>query len=337
MDKTMILTGWNELESKNKSAIPGGAEVIGTGVFSSLGEASLTYENGIYCGIRLPVPPGWKPPKVELSASLAVKKLPRPLQGGAVENNLLIECISDDLRDVFAQFAERLLERIGKGEIVSKAFGGTVTEFRRLLGGSTQGKVTKAQMMGLIGELAMLELLQARIPDAIEGWFGPEDNNSHNDFRYGAKSLEMKTTGRAAELKVSISSVDQLYCSPNGSLHLAILHLEESGSGSVSVKTAAERCVQVGVPVDQLASKLKKLECDYPVPDTWCAKTFEFGRWWLFEVDDAFPKIVPGSFKSDALPEGVGDFGYTISLGHIVNRSIADNAGDVVEKYIVNA
>jgi hypothetical protein len=88
----------------------------------------------------------------------------------------------------------------------------------------------RSSLLGLIGELAVLEkLIAAGDSNAVAAWKGP--SGGIHDFERGGRALEVKATSSVDGKTVTISNLDQLDSSAVDSLHLAAVHLREGVGG----------------------------------------------------------------------------------------------------------
>lgn len=104
--------------------------------------------------------------------------------------------------------------------------------------------LSRADVVGLIGELACMERLLAANRPAIEAWRSPEDGL--HDFEWRGNAIEVKATLDPGGRRIGISTLDQL--NDEGLASLALLHvlLAEDAAGS----TLGDQVDRVSASID---------------------------------------------------------------------------------------
>jgi len=222
-----------------------------------------------------------------------------------------LTCLAAELDGVFGEVADEIVRRIAEGDGAVKACVSTLGEFRMLLV-PRQSKVRKQEIIGLIGELLLLEELLAIDGDACRLWRGPL--GERHDFRAGGLAIEVKTSSRAGSEIMRVTSIDQLLEPSDGELCVFRYTLEESSNGALSVGSLFGRLTgKVGDPMD-LRSLLARLDCPDPRSEDWNGCSFDIEDRRAYRVTESFPRIVPRSLVAGGLPVGVGAVGYDIDL-----------------------
>ena len=225
---------------------------------------------------------------------------------------------------VFAEVAVEILRRIREGSAPVTAVGGTLQEFKELLRDGVGADVSDSKVIGLIGELLVLQSLCARTPHAVEAWTGPLDQR--HDFRRSEMALEVKTSSRADATTVGITSIEQLTAPAGGSLVLVHVRIERAQSGSLSVSNLARALKEAGVDTGEIARRLASLGCESSDAAAWNRVQYELEGIAGYRVLEGFPRINAALFAEGRLPDGIRSVSYIVDLQAAQNFKL-DEAG----------
>ncbi|MBX5210787.1 PD-(D/E)XK motif protein [Rhizobium sp. NZLR11] len=135
-------------------------------------------------------------------------------------------------RDLFAEICSDCIRTVlrwedeGENELVT-VLAARLAAWRAFLRDQTSG-LSRNEMVGLIGELLVLDRLLDENAEAVAAWKAPDDGL--HDFVLSGHGLEVKTAlGPTRQLH--ISTLDQLDDAGLASLHIAHVRLVESVSG----------------------------------------------------------------------------------------------------------
>lgn len=182
-------------------------------------------------------------------------------------------------------------------------------------------------LAGLFGELWWLQRVVERDPDrSIEVWRGPL--GEPHDLRRGSTALEVKTTTRREGRFVEIHGAEQLVGPENGRLFLGYTRLSKDADGR-SVPELVEALIATGVPGAELLARLEQLGWKPADIDSYDAQRFIVADHDVYAVDDAFPRVVPGSFVHGTVPPGVLGLRYTVDLTGAYPQPLTDIETDV--------
>lgn len=225
-------------------------------------------------------------------------------------------CQRKDLSEVFTALVSTVCAKAAIATGAGLHIADLLRSWRLLIGGSPH-HWTKQRLAGLFAELLVLEQLSAVASNAVESWEGPL--GGPQDFRRAKRAIEVKATTAPATRRVRIHGVDQLDAPAEGRLDLVWFGLDSSpdlGRTVLDVLAACrERCDPEELDVRMLALGLSD-EPDAPAATTRFTVIEE--RW--YRVDKTFPRVVPASFVSSAVPVGVSGMEYVIDLDHAVSR-----------------
>ena len=221
--------------------------------------------------------------------------------------------------EVFRALCSNLMEAtsdLRRGE-EEKAVGRVLMRLNRwqqLLQKMRERKLTRAEIIGLYGELVFLrDMFLARLSpgDAVAAWRGP--HKDEQDFLLGDWMIEVKTQLTSSDSRLQISSENQL---DRTSGNILVCH-QTLGIGSESDAEAStlneivtEIIDMLGmdfVAVDRFQSTL--VENRYMRLDRYDEDHWRLNERSYFKVTEGFPSITPGM-----LPEGVQTVRYDIKL-----------------------
>ncbi|PCM45387.1 PD-(D/E)XK motif protein [Marinobacter sp. ANT_B65] len=246
-----------------------------------------------------------------VSAALQIKETMSDIEG--VSSRLLdITCRIRELESAFAEVVDEIVLRIEGGASVPESVRSTLHDFRALLLQSQRKDVRAEKVIGLVGELLVLNELLDRSPDAWQAWMGPQ--GGRHDFRAGNIALEVKSTRSPSNSIVSVQSLEQ-FCEPvGGKLYLIRLTLETTPGGILNVANLFSRAAQRCSRPDKLLEFFKELECHDPEAPEWNSLSFSLENEVLFRIDDDFPRLTLENFCDNRLPAGVQGIKYEIDL-----------------------
>src|SRR5690625_362438 len=240
-----------------------------------------------------------------------------------------LTCMSKNVEAAFSDLVKHTAERIAKGDETIPALLSVLQEYRELLIGSSKDDVSQSRVLGLIGELVVLNRLLQVTPDAWQSWVGPMGDR--HDFRGGGLALEVKTTRKREKSVVTINGASQLLPPKSGSLRLMHIALDESPSTGLSVSSLLKRALTI---VDDKSALLKRAAaygCSDVDSPHWNEKSYSVEGIRFYKVESDFPRIVPSVFQSGNLPTGVSDIVYSIDLSSARKHLCKD---DEMESYI---
>lgn len=116
--------------------------------------------------------------------------------------------------DLFLGLCETLIGSLREVSDPATALAVALAHLRRwkaFLAGRNARLLSPEEVRGLFGELHVLRLLYQQTldqPAAVDGWCGPDD--SHQDFIFGNRAIEVKSLSGRERSTIHISSEDQL-------------------------------------------------------------------------------------------------------------------------------
>lgn len=181
-----------------------------------------------------------------------------------------------------------------------------VLESWRVALARARGAMDRNRVIGIFGELTILERLARRDPQAaLSAWQGR--NGGRHDFAR-TSALEVKTLSGSGSPTVTIHGESQLDPPANAQLHLVAFRITDSAAGE-SVEELTERISAHGVPHDEV---IRSLGDDAPgVEDR--RRRFEIEETRLHVVEAGFPGVRASRIDPSAL-RGVSGLNYQLTL-----------------------
>ena len=127
-------------------------------------------------------------------------------------------------------------------------------------------------------------------------------------------ALEVKTTTKAGNTEITVSSMEQMAEPTGGTLHLFHLTLEPASNGLLTVSALARAATGKADQTDGIRDRLNALGCaDIDAPE-WNATALRYEDESLFEVGPGFPRLTPAMFPHGTPPAGVSGVTYRLDL-----------------------
>ena len=305
--------GWKALRQAGKG--DGTIEVPSrtTGVETGFGPARYALGPAGELRLLIPCSPGSQRRNLGATPKLDVSVVRYQL-GGKQAPFIDLMCTDGSLDAVFAELVGEVLSRLAAGSSPEDATAGTISDFRELLISDARGEASRSAIIGLLGELHVLEMISLKSPDAVRAWTGPFE--LRHDFRRGVLAIEVKTSARSDATSVTINGSDQLLAPAGGKLSLVHVRMEQTDGGEMRVEAMFENLVSMGVDRKQLLKGLAEAGCIDPSDAAWNRLAFSMQGCDAFGVAEGFPRIVSDMFVNGAFPDGISKLGYQVDLGH---------------------
>jgi hypothetical protein len=300
---------WQQLSATQPGE--GGIPSIDSGVSSGYGQVRFALGPDGERRLLIPVGQDVFPEPLSSSANLRLSVIRLSLQHTTLRY-VDLQCTNRQLDQVFAELADAILHRIEHGITPMAAIAGALTEFRELLRGQSQVLVPIEQILGLIGELLVLQRLTRHTASCVAAWTGPFEQR--HDFRRGRFAIEVKTSARADATRVHINGISQLAEPDGGKLLLMHVRLERADAGPLTVGALVKQLTHAGVDALALERALAEMGCENPSDPAWnqIAWTLEGMTPYLVRLD--FPRIVASTLDKNHLPTGISNLNYELDL-----------------------
>ena len=303
--------GWSLLRGGGLQASGLEIPTVPTEVISPAGQVRLALGEGGEARLLLPLQDQERLERLFDAPSLRIVVSIFRAHAAAIRF-LDLTCLSRDLETVFAEVADEILARVLAGEDCLAAAQSTIQDFRTLLLRSARTVVPRSVVVGLVGELLVLNRLLDRSSRAWRTWRGPD--GERHDFRGGCSSLEVKATTRAGNSLIRVNSMEQMEPPSGGSLHLLHVTIEQAAAGLLTVSALGRAAIDKADKPDAVQSLISAVGCDNVEAADWNEMAFRHEREQLFEVHDGFPRLVPAMLVEGVLPLGLQGLTYEIDL-----------------------
>lgn len=247
--------------------------------------------------------------------------------GGAAGPQRLVLTLARHIdSDLFLGLCETLIGRLKDTADPATALAVALSHLKRwkaFLAGRNARLLSPEEIRGLFGELHVLRtLFQDTLPQAtaVDAWCGPDD--SHQDFIFGNRAIEVKSLSGRERSTVRISSEDQLE-SLADELFLLTQRLSEMPTAEQALSlndivALIEDELTDAQAIDQFADKLAGM--GYAPLAEYDAPRFVVGGLQGYRVADEFPRLI-----RSALPPGIRKVSYDITLEAIAPFSCDDD------------
>jgi hypothetical protein len=295
----------------------------GTDEFS-LATVRLGLDAG-YGAVRLARGPNGEPEL--LIPTQAGRRLPAGLSSEAVPVTIVqfvvdghtrpfieVSCLIPDLQAPFRQLVDDVIRRLEAGTGPEQAVAAAIVQFRDLL--RRQQPRGLELLIGLFGELLLLNELLATNQRAAQNWTGPL--RQRHDFSSSQFSAEVKSTLKRDDKAIRITSLEQL-APPSDGRPLFLVHtvLERTGGGGTSVRDLITEASRIAADRSVIDRALKSLQLeDWQSSAFLAEERFAPLRRDLYRVDKGFPKLDAASFREGCPPPGVSEIEYTLDVAH---------------------
>ncbi len=229
---------------------------------------------------------------------------------GDIQAFIQIRCQIIELENVFLDLTANICSRIREGGSATECITAAIDEFRELLEDG-KSNASQSKVIGLFGELLLLEKTLAHNSNAMNYWTGPD--GGRRDFTFPKLTIEVKTTKRTQQRQATIHALDQLATDADEVLYLWFYAIEENpGTGnSITDKVSViEAMLNNTQPFRQALKAVGYTTASRAHWDKW--------KWTILEsqpylVNDDFPKITNASFPNGA-PAGISHVTYQVNL-----------------------
>lgn len=311
--------GWTILRNSDKPVQPGQLRCRGLGLTVDGRELLQALTAQGHAALLVPFDPREASPRFAVldSVKIEVRGYAGPPTNGSY---VFVECLEEMLDEVFGEFCESVMLRLRRGEGATAAISTSLRDFRRLLHAPTEERIARELVVGLYGELVVLETLQLRSSDAVRTWHGPKP--ALQDFRNGNLAVEVKTTLEGQGRRVHVSGLAQLEPPAAGELSLVFCRLRHDPNGRALGMLMMDICAHSADP--ESIERKAALVLDGASPQA-AGDELRFAvaevEWYL--VSPGFPRIVRSSLQSDGNYAGVDEVKYSLDLSaakaHLMN------------------
>ena len=226
-------------------------------------------------------------------SSISLEKLDLDLGGLWAGSYLAVSALraSFDL-NLFAAICDEMVKGLASGKDPIELISDVAQRWRDLLAISNTDEASLSQILGMFGELLVLNALVVDIgPDvALAAWVGVD--KARHDFEFSKNAFEVKTSRVLNRTVAQIHGLQQLATSPNTELSLCHVQVEWSPDGFnvLDLVEGIRKNLSESLTVDfdkKLGlAKFSEVRLANSAP-----YRFKIVRCALFYVDNSFPKL----------------------------------------------
>ena len=263
--------------------------------------------------LLVPLLPGEKPLADERSAGVQISPILLETDAGS-RRYLDVICRLPHLNPLFFQVADEMLDAIRTDPSRAVLACHVVLDrWRELLERRKSKLLGPEQLMGLLGELLVLEQLALRDASlALAAWTGPQGHRF--DFVSGKRAIEVKSSTTREGRSVEIHGDRQLDPVSGGDLHLFYMRFESREGSGETVPTVVDRILALGTPRFAFLEVLEQVGYSATDRSAYERIGFDVLESLVFAVDGDFPRITPSSFTAGSTPAGVSHLRYRVDL-----------------------
>jgi hypothetical protein len=252
---------------------------------------------------------------IELPSTAALHSSIESVGRGRVE--LRIALVASEMKRVFTPFVEDVVAAVSSTRDDNESVSALLQRFnfwRKLLSGTTDEALNRAEAMGLYSELWVFRHLL--VPElgssrTTLAWQGPQ--RAYRDYVVGDVGLEVKSTAGSSPSRVVIQDERQLAASPFAALYLVALELDtvEGGVGETlnEMVSATLELVDAESAGDEFRSRLIQYGYLEIHQRNYQRIHYTLRELSIFRVGDDFPRII----ESD-LRQGISQVRYELTL-----------------------
>lgn len=243
-------------------------------------------------------------------------------EGGSVNTYIRIDCLEQDLREPFGFLANRVVDHLVGGATPSRACMDAVRDFRRLLSRAGGPLPPQEEILGLVGELLLINRLVRHRPELWKGWNGPM--GSACDFSWGTLDIEVKASHLSGEPRITVNGLDQLEPAEGRSLLLYHSILSANPIGTVSVPELADSVRALIQDPEEFDERLSHAGYLQEQKDFWLEHRFTLHEVAMYSVTDDFPRIRKTDFPDGCLPPGIARLRFDVMLVNAAHLRLSE-------------
>lgn len=213
-------------------------------------------------------------------------------------------------QSVAVHFLDEVVQLIADGAPPGTAGRDALQGWRELLARPAGAPLGEKALVGLYGELEVLEIVLANGGD-LDSWTGW--NSDHADFRLSGLVIEVKSTTSSNFRRVQIHGLGQLDDPQDGSRLVLVLRRLESSADGRSVPDLTDSIVRLGAPRSVLLDRLAQVGYLEVHRSHYEQVRFVSEEIALRNIDSDHPRLVP-SMLSNVDLSSVDKINYELNL-----------------------
>lgn len=234
-----------------------------------------------------------------------------------------VDCLDRDLEAPFGFLAKRIVDHLISGATPTRACTDAVRDFRRLLSRSGGPLPSDEEILGLTGELLLVDQLVRHRPELWAGWNGP--TGATHDYSWGDVDIEVKTSHQAGEPRITVNGLNQLEPEKNRRLLLFHSILSSNPVGSITVPGLADGIRARIADPDPFDERLARAGYLPEQRELWEEQCFTLHEQAMYAVTDAFPRIRTSDFPDGCLPDGITRLRFDVILANASHLRLSES------------
>ena len=227
---------------------------------------------------------------------------------------------------VATHFLEEVVELLTDGHTPGDAGHEALKNWRDLLARPAGAPLSESALVGLYGELEVLETI-IRLGGALEHWTGWKMDQ--NDFRLPGLTIEVKSTVSADYRRVRVHGLRQLADPEDGSDLVLVLRRLESSPNGRSLPGLVDDIVRLGVSRSQLLERLSQVRYSEQHRAGYEQIRFVSHELALRQIDETHPRLVP-QMLTEVDMTCVDKVDYELNLNGVDTADLARGLDDLV-------
>lgn len=233
-------------------------------------------------------------------------------------------------RNAAIHLLEDVVHLLEDGHPPGDAGRAALQSFRELLARPPGAPLSDQALVGLYGELEVLEML-LELGGELSYWTGW--NKDQNDFRIPGLVLEVKSTTSAEYRRVRIHGLRQLADPEDGSALLLVLRRLEASPDGRSVPDLTDALVRLGASRSVLLDHLSQLGYSEQHRDFYEQRRFMSQEVALRRIDDAHPRLTPSALEGIDL-SSIDSIDYELNLNGAAESDLAADLKTVLQAHL---
>lgn len=231
---------------------------------------------------------------------------------------------------VSAHFLEEIVQLVRSGHEPGDAGRSALQAWRNLLARPAGEPLSDKALVGLYGELEILETILG-LGGQFDSWTGW--SKDHNDFRLPGLVIEVKTTTSANYRRVRIHGLGQLDDPQDGSeLILVLRRLEQSPEGR-SVPGLVDDIVRLGASRAVLLDRLSNVHYSEQHRAHYESLRFVSSEVALRRIDDGHPRLIPSRLVQIDLGS-IDKVDYELNLNGDPESDLESSLADLLAEHL---
>jgi hypothetical protein len=231
---------------------------------------------------------------------------------------------------VIAHLFEEIAQLVSDGHPAADAGFVALQGWQELLARPVGAPLSETALVGLMGELEVLELVVSA-GGGIEHWTGWIKD--HCDFRLPGLTIEVKSTLSASYRRVQVHGLRQLADPEDGSELVLVLRRFERSADGRSVPDAIDDLVKLGVSRSTLLNSLADVGYSEVHRMDYDSLRFVSDEEALRQIDDSHPRLIPEMLAEVDL-SCIDSIDYELNLNGTAEADLNTTLANLIESVL---